>query len=215
MLQVTFNEKLEGGRLSFQHGEPVNHQVDTGKLYEDLRRPLHAFIRKRVHDRALAEDLLHDVFLKIHNQIDSVKDDEKLSPWIYRIARNAIIDSYRKRKEMVPHEDSVSIADKTEWNDAADRLAPGLRRMAELLPAKYKEAILLADFEGVRQTEVAKRMGISISAAKSRVQRARKMLKEILLACCHFEFDRYGTVYDYHPKKCRNCCGNAGETKAC
>jgi RNA polymerase sigma-70 factor, ECF subfamily len=49
-------------------------------------------------------------------------------------------------------------------------------------------------------------LGISLSGAKSRVQRARKKLKELLLECCHFEFDRYGTVFDYHPKNCTKCC---------
>src|ERR1051325_3960888 len=197
MLEGDFTPSSGTGRF-------VNHQIDTAKLYEDLSTPLKAFIQKRVNDRALAEDLLHDVFLKIHNQIDSVKDEEKLVPWIYRIAENSIIDSYRKRKEMVPHEDSVSLAqDSQEILNPVERLAPTLKRMADQLPTKYREALLATDFEGLRQTELAKRLGLSISAVKSRVQRGRKMLKDLLLECCHFEFDRYGTVYDYHSKNCR------------
>jgi RNA polymerase sigma-70 factor, ECF subfamily len=184
----------------------VENQIDTGKLYEDFSKPLKAFIQKRVNDSALAEDLLHDVFLKIHNQIDSVKDTDKLASWIYRIAQNSIIDSFRKKKEMIPHEEDPMIAAPDQVNDAAERLAPTLKRMVGQLPAKYKEAIWLADFEGVQQTQLAKRWSISISAAKSRVQRARKMLKDLLLQCCHFEFDRYGTVFDYRSRKCTNCC---------
>ena len=198
MLQVTSN---------------CENEMDTGKLYEDFSKPLKAFIQKRVNDSALAEDLLHDVFLKIHNQIDSVKDAEKLAPWIYRIAQNVIVDSYRRRREVVSHVEDRTIEDSNQLNDASERLAPTLRHMAEQLPPKYKEAILLADFEGVRQTELAKKWGISVSAAKSRVQRARAMLKDLLLQCCHFEFDRYGTVFDYYPRNCRNCCERSAENK--
>jgi len=191
----------------------VNSEIDTAKLYEDFSHPLKAFIQKRVNDSALAEDLLHDVFLKIHNQIGSVKDADKLASWIYRIAQNAIVDSYRRRKEMVPQEEDRSIEASNHPNDAAERLAPTLRRMAKQLPTKYKEAILLVDFEGAKQTDLAKKWGISLSAVKSRVQRARTMLKDLLLQCCHFEFDRYGTVFNYYPKNCRNCCDKSANNK--
>ena len=187
---------------------------DIGKLYEDFSEPLKAFILKRVNNSALAEDLLHDVFVKIHNQVGSLKEEEKLAAWIYRIAQNSIIDSYRKRKEMIPAQDDL-VLDANQFDDIPERLAPTLKALTEQLPEKYKEALMLADFEGVRQTDLALRLGISVSAVKSRVQRARKMLKDLLLECCHFEFDRYGTVFDYHPKNCRRCCGDTENSKSC
>lgn len=186
-------------------------RVDIGKLYEDLNKPLKAFIGKRVNDPAIAEDLLHDVFLKIHNQVGSLKEEEKLASWIYRIAQNSIIDFYRRRKEMIPAQDDVPF-DANQFDDIAEKLAPTLKALTNQLPDKYKEALLLIDFEGAKQTELASRLGISVSAVKSRVQRARKMLKELLLECCHFEFDRYGTVFDYHPKNCNRCCGDSTGT---
>jgi RNA polymerase sigma-70 factor (ECF subfamily) len=187
---------------------------DIGKLYEDFSKPLKAFILKRVNNPALAEDLLHDVFLKIHNQVGSLKEEEKLAAWIYRIAQNSIIDSYRKRKEMITPQDDMAF-EGNQFDDIPERLAPTLKALTKQLPEKYKEALLLADFEGVRQTDLAARLGISLSAAKSRVQRARKMLKNLLLECCHFEFDRYGTVFDYHPKNCVHCCGNTDKSNSC
>jgi RNA polymerase sigma-70 factor (ECF subfamily) len=192
----------------------VTDRINVAKLYEDFSKPLKAFISKRVTDPTLAEDLLHDVFLKIHNQVDSLKEDEKLLPWIYRITRNSIIDSYRRRKDIVPNQEDVA-ADEKGINDIPERLAPTLRTLTEQLPAKYKDALLMADFEGIKQTELAATLGISVSGLKSRVQRARKMLKELLLQCCHFEFDRYGTVFDYHPKNCKNCCGSTDKAHSC
>jgi RNA polymerase sigma-70 factor (ECF subfamily) len=76
--------------------------------------------------------------------------------------------------------------------------------MIDSLPSHYREALLLTEYEGLSQKDLADRLGISISGAKSRVQRARAMLRDLLMECCHFEFDRYGTVIDYHPIAC--CC---------
>jgi RNA polymerase sigma-70 factor, ECF subfamily len=192
----------------------LNDRVDIGKLYEDFSKPLKAFILKRVNNPELAEDLLHDVFLKIHNQVSSLKEEEKLAAWIYRVAQNSIIDSYRRRKEMITPQDDMAF-EGNQLDDIPEKLAPTLKALTGQLPEKYKEALMLADFEGVRQTDLAVRLGISVSAVKSRVQRARKMLKDLLLECCHFEFDRYGTVFDYHPKNCRRCCGNTDQTGSC
>lgn len=190
----------------------LRDDLDIGKLYEDFRKPLKAFIGKRINDPALAEDLLHDVFLKIHNQIGTLKEQEKLAPWIYRIAQNSIIDWYRSRKEMVPHEEEIPADDSGDFNRIPEKLAPTLKALTEQLPPKYKEALSLTDFGDMKQTEVANRLGISVSAVKSRVQRARKMLKELLLECCHFEFDRYGTIFDYSPRNCSHC---GCEKKSC
>ena len=79
--------------------------------------------------------------------------------------------------------------------------------MARALPPMYAQAIALVDFEGLSFDEAARRMSVSVSGAKSRVQRARKMIRDSLLRCCHFVFDRYGTIIDYYPACC--CCSSA------
>ncbi len=188
---------------------------DIEKIYTEFRDPLKAFISKRVSDRFSAEDLLHDVFLRIHNQIGSLKEREKLAPWIYRIARNAIIDSFRKQREFVEPSDDLISLEQSGISDISEKLAPVVRGMVDKLPGKYREALLLADFKGIKQAEVAEKLGISLSAVKSRVQRARGLLKDLLLRCCHFEFDRYGTVFDYHPKNCTNCCEGSDKNQSC
>jgi RNA polymerase sigma-70 factor, ECF subfamily len=78
-------------------------------------------------------------------------------------------------------------------------------------PDEYRQALLLTEYKGLTQRELAERLGLSFSGAKSRVQRAREKLKAMLLDCCHFEFDRLGKVIDYQPK-CACCrdreCGS-------
>ena len=70
----------------------------TERVWEAFHTPLQHFIRRRISDEASAEDVLQDVFLKIHQHVETLKDVKKLESWIYQITRNAIIDSYRSRK---------------------------------------------------------------------------------------------------------------------
>lgn len=83
-----------------------------------------------------------------------------------------------------------------------------MRLRPNLLPDPYRDAIVLTQFEGLSQKELADRFGISASGAKSRVQRGRAVLKALLLECCQFEFDRRGSVIDCTPRqktKCAEC----------
>jgi RNA polymerase sigma-70 factor (ECF subfamily) len=88
-------------------------------------------------------------------------------------------------------------------------LAPSVAAMVNALPEPYREALYLTEYQGLSQRELAARLGISLSGAKSRVQRAREKLKQLLLDCCHFEFDRLGRIIDYQPR-C-TCCSTRPE----
>jgi len=180
-----------------------NNQA-TEKIWIEFSGQLKSFILKRVGESSLAEDILQDVFVKIHSNIDNLKEEQKIKGWLFRIARNCIIDYYRKRKI-----DSKELKDSYgyemfEEKNAEQEIASGLLNMIKELPPIYSEALLLTEFEGIKQTELAKKIGLSTSAAKNRVQRARQMIKDELMKCCHFEFDRYGTIIGYHPITC--CC---------
>jgi RNA polymerase sigma-70 factor (ECF subfamily) len=124
---------------------------------------------------------------------------------MYQIARNAIIDYYRSRRNTTAltgkHDD---VADDENGEDAIVTLASSLRQMIEELPEPYRRAIILTELEGLTQRELAEREAITLSGAKSRVQRGRGLLKDMLLNCCHFDFDRRGAVLDYYAHCC--CC---------
>jgi len=74
------------------------------------------------------------------------------------------------------------------------------------LPPENCEALCMTEIEGLSQIEYAQKVGISYAAAKSRVQRSRKMLRDMLMNCCHYQFDKYGTVLDITPNKSCCCC---------
>jgi RNA polymerase sigma-70 factor (ECF subfamily) len=163
-----------------------------------------AFIRGRITDDAEAEDILQEVLIRIHRNLCCLREWSRMESWIYRITRNLIIDHYRKRKARVGIPDDIEAAESPPLEeDAETRLAFSLRESVDELPEPYRQALVLSDYEGLSQKELAARMGISLSGAKSRVQRARRKLKDMLLACCHFELDRRGKVIDYYPR----CCG--------
>ena len=164
------------------------------------------FIRRRVADQASAEDILQDVFLKVHTRIDTLKDADKLQGWLYQLTRNAIIDHYRRSRLTSSVSDDIPAFESGQEEDVAKQLVPSVKAMLADLPAAYREALLLTEYEGLTQKELAERLGLSLSGAKSRVQRARQQLKQMLLDCCHFEFDRRGAIIDYQPR-C-SCCTN-------
>lgn len=176
-------------------------------IWQEFAAKLRQFIRARVNDPATAEDILQDVFVKIQARLDQLKDPAKLQGWIYLIARNAIIDHHRTRKETVEVPEALAAEPAVEDGEL-EELKASFRRMIYSLPEPYREALVLTEFEGLTQQQLAERLGISLSGAKSRVQRGRVQLKDMLHECCTFEFDRRGKVIDCTPRaraKCEEC----------
>src|SRR4030095_161543 len=158
----------------------------TEQTYLSIRSDLKTFIHGRVRNKDLAEDILHDVFIKVHSNINKLKDPSKLTSWIYQITRNSINDFYRTKK--TEPTDKTDIIDKSNIEKPASvKLERSIRTFIKNMPRIYREAIILTDYKGLTQTELADKLILSVPAAKSRVLRARKMLKDMLLECCHFE----------------------------
>jgi RNA polymerase sigma-70 factor (ECF subfamily) len=183
----------------------------TEQVWNAFHTPLQQFIRRRISDEETAEDVLQDVFLKIHQHVDALKDVRKLEGWIYQITRNAIIDAYRSRRPTTPleAEEVLDLSEELPDDDIVSELLPCVRAMVRNLPEVDRQALVLTEYQGMTQKELAERLGLSFSGAKSRVQRAREKLEQQLLECCHFELDSRNHILDYQPK-C-HCC----ETAAC
>lgn len=162
------------------------------RLWRDHHVELLAFLRRRIGDAALAEDLLQTVFLKAHAGLGSLADAERALPWLYRIARNAVIDHHRTRRvgEPLPEDLAESVA--AESLEVETGLERCVLPMIEQMPAHYREAVLLADIQGLPLAEVAVRLELSLSGAKSRVQRGRAMLARCFEECCELERDGRG-----------------------
>mgnify|MGYP001156508690 CR=1 FL=1 len=184
----------------------------TEAIWQACSDQLKTYIVKRMPDSSLADDILQETFIKIHENIHSIKDETKICAWVFQIARNTINDYYRKDKtklsevQILSDEElnAIDEADSKLEDNPTKHLASGLQDMINSLPEKYAQALNMVEIQGLSQIQLSKELNISVSGAKSRVQRGRQMLKDSLMNCCHYEFDKYGTIISYHPIKC--CC---------
>jgi RNA polymerase sigma-70 factor (ECF subfamily) len=181
-------------------------QPATESIWSQLSGDLRRFIRRRVADDHTADDLLQETFLRIHRGIDKLTDEDRLAAWVHEIARNVIYDHYRKRSGDVPLNDTDPACAQDGTSDLRARAGEWLDELIRQLPDPYREAVRLSEIDGLAQREVARRLGLSHSGAKSRVQRGRAMLREILDQCCWFHFDQRGNLTDCDPKPGRTVC---------
>ncbi len=193
--------------------------------WEELHANLRAFIGRRVRNQADVDDLVQRVLLQIVKNVGSIRDTERLHAWVYRTARNVIVDHYRLatvRRE-VASGDAADIeevqppvagqeATAEDEGTALSELATCLAPMLERLPAAHRDAIMLTELDGLNQADAARRSGISVSGMKSRVQRGRRQLKTLLDQCCRIQLDRRGGVMAYAPRSDDGCgpCGSCG-----
>jgi len=178
--------------------EPLLPPADsvTEAAWHAYRDALYRFVVKRVRDHTAAEDIVHDVLVKAYTRQETLRNPEKMKPWLYQITRNAIIDYYRVQKPSEALPDHMT-REEQGARHAERELARCLIPLLEELPAAYGRPLRLADLEGVAQQDVAATLGLSLSGAKSRLQRGRKMLHDTLLRCCRVELDRRGGIATY------------------
>ena len=170
------------------------------------RSRLRGYIAKRVRDRDAVDDILQEVFLKVNASLHGVKSHVSISAWLYRIAANAIADHYRAQKPWEELPDEVAAPEPEQ--DFIAELATCLQPFIAELPESYRTALLLSEIEGLPQREVAELLNISLSGAKSRVQRGREKLRQRLFDCCDIETGRGGIVgYEPRDRNAMLSCG--------
>ncbi len=175
----------------------------TEQIWRELNQRLRQFVRSRVDSESDVDDILQTVFLRIHTQLGTLRDADRLESWVFQIARNAVVDHYRAHR---PTESEVdSIIEPRKDDDVAGELAGCLSAMIQRLPQDQRRAVSLYELEGISQKEIAAHESISLSGAKSRIQRGRKSLETMMKACCEFQFDVRGKVIDYGAAD-SDCC---------
>jgi RNA polymerase sigma-70 factor, ECF subfamily len=181
--------------------------VGVGDVYAKLRHPLVAYLRRHVRNSAVAEDLVQQVFVKALGTLKAGQPIGNMPGWLYQVARTTAIDYHRSRRE----QSAIVVEDAASGAEDDDRLhqqlASCLRPPVDSLPALYRDTLLATDFEGQTLRSVATKSDVSLSAIKSRVTRARKLLKAKLLECCIVEVTN-GAVSDYRRRgsQCGSRC---------
>lgn len=156
-----------------------------------IQHELKGFVFKRVRDKAVTEDIVHDVFLKVQSKIQQVKESEKIFGWIYQITRNTITDHYRKQSKSIRAEEIDWESTAPNYNECVSGV---IAELIPTLPEKYRAPLEMTELQNLSQLEVANKLGLTYTAAKSRVQRARAMLKEKIDEALVVKTDGYGNV---------------------
>lgn len=184
------------------------------------RARLHAFIARRVESPEVADDLTQEVLLRLLTSKDG--QVENPTQWLYRVARNVVIDHYRTRRRWrrldpdAPVPPGLTEDPFADDPDAAHReLAGCLRSLVDQLPEPYRTAVTAADLDRQTQADVARAAGLSVSGMKSRVQRGRRQLRDLLAACCQVQTGPSGSISDYEPSTSCQEPAPGGSTLAC
>jgi len=184
---------------------------DTRCAHRELEERLRPFVARRV-PKSEVEDVLQDVFLRAQRALPDLRDEERFGAWMYRVARSAIAESHRQRARhpLADQENAEPIAlDGDGPSPLETELAAYLPPLINRLPSPYREALSLTELEGLTQQAAADLLGISLSGAKSRVQRGREKLRALLDACCRIGLDARGRVIDCEPRDLSACrCKN-------
>ncbi len=179
------------------------HRAYT-QLYDDIRR----FVARRAPPEAV-DDLTQDIFLKMHHGAGELRDVDRLAAWAFRIARNTIVDHLRSRRTShIPLDEVHEPVIEQQASNVNRELATWFRSFLASLPDEYATALELTEMDGLSQRELAARAGLSLSGAKSRVQRGRKLLEGVVRTRCDVSLDARGNVIACAPKPgapCRAC----------
>ncbi|WP_109852591.1 sigma-70 family RNA polymerase sigma factor [Aquimarina sp. AU58] len=162
-------------------------------IWEEHKKPLLNFIKTKVNDNNISEDIVQDVGIKLHTAVYKNQEINNYKSWLFQVARNTIADYYRKNKiPTTSIKDQPEIAE-TSMSGACVCDLSGFV-IQNYLPKQYAEALYLSDIEQKPQKEIAKILDLSLTATKSRIQRGRKKLKELVTDCIEISYNNKGQI---------------------
>lgn len=187
----------------------ASNATKTEDLWHALSAGLRAFLRSRVPSDSDADDLLQDVFVRVYENINSLRQAGRVESWVYQIARNTVTDFYRRRGPL-PSDAVEEVADPPELDPVGEvnlnrAVGAWLSVTIDKLPQTLRDAVRMYEIEGMSQADIAVHLGVSLPGAKSRVQRGRRQLEDLLRGSCQLELDRRGNVIACKPAR-ESCC---------
>ena len=180
--------------------------LSFSSVYDEFYNKIHHYLKRLVGEFE-AEEVAQIAFEKISRNLSSFKGDSKLSTWIYRVATNTALDRLKSQSfkysfagplaplpiNLTEAEKNVSSASRTvrspDKKAIQNEMSEFVREFVDRLPPDYQTIIVMKDFEGLANKEIAEVLEISLDSAKIRLHRARKRLKESLADGCDFYID--------------------------
>lgn len=178
--------------------------MTTQQVWTQYANDLKQFIISKVKDTTVADDILQDSFVKIHNKLHTLKDIKKIKPWIFTIARNSVLDYFKTQYKTVEFEDLEADTTTEEHTHTEKDCLHGILNG---LPKKYRDPLFLSDIKGLKQQVIAEKLQLSLPTVKSQIQRARKMIAEGFMHCCGFTLNKDGKLVGEVQEKddCKVC----------
>jgi RNA polymerase sigma-70 factor, ECF subfamily len=194
--------------------------------WNEIEGRLRPYVARRVASGDV-DDILQEIFVRMHNGLATLRDGEHFGGWVYRIAEHVIVDSARARgrepfvrlPELPEPPDPDASAD--EVSTLQTDLGTCVTLFVARLPSPYREAITLTELEGLTQKDAADMLGISVSGMKSRVQRGREKIRDMFDECCRISVDCRGRVVECEarelnevPEDCRGAAASWAARKS-
>jgi RNA polymerase sigma-70 factor, ECF subfamily len=174
------------------------------KQIEQLYKPLLLYVKKRINNPLDAEDLTQEVFYRLSkSNNDHV---ENIKGWVYTIAKNSIIDHYRKQKQTTQELDNTEFEEELSEKEAINELSNCIAPFLNQLPEDYRDIMILSEIDDVSQKEIAARLNLNYVTVRSKIQRGRLKLKELISDCCTMIQGGKGGIVDYEKKG--TCAGD-------
>jgi RNA polymerase sigma-70 factor, ECF subfamily len=173
--------------------------------WTELGARLRPYVARRVASPSDVDDVIQEVFVRIHRGLGELRDGQSFGGWVYRIAERAVVDHQRVRaRHPVSSTPPPDVGEPAEEPGGQSSLEGELTECVALfvarLPSPYREAITLTELQGVTQREAADLLGVSVSGMKSRVQRGRERIRRMFEECCAVSVDVRGRVVDCTPR---------------
>ena len=173
---------------------------EISNLWLDYQKAVEHYILKITKDREVADHLSHEVLLKVYSSCCSGREIGNFRSWLFQIAYNTCIDHFREQKKTTALKFDVPDQEEEKVYEAAgDFVAP----LIGMLPEKYATPLFLAEIENMKQQEVGEKLNMTLPATKSRIQRGKKMLRDLIVECVHVDLDGQGRPQSFKMRE--NC----------
>lgn len=173
--------------------------------WREIEQRLRPFVARRVASAADVDDVLQEVFLRLARGLPELRDQDRLAPWLFTVAKNVVTDHHRRamREPIAQGTRPEEPAPEPETDERLlGELSSCVARFITELPDDYREAITMVELDGVSQKDAAERRGLSHSGMKSRVQRGRAALRRRFEDACALELDARRKVIECEPRGC-------------
>jgi RNA polymerase sigma-70 factor (ECF subfamily) len=165
--------------------------MQTQDIWNLYANDIKYFILSKVKDCVVADDLLQEIFIKVHTKKHQLNEVSKLKPWLFSIARYTVADHFKHHDFTYKINVTDLIMDEQDQNHTAIDCLHGIIKN---LPKKYRVPLFLSDIKGLKQREVAKQLQLPLPTVKSQIQRARKQIAQGFMDCCGFVINNEGLL---------------------